>query len=339
MLIKQLFLLFAFSIAFVASVTPPPYGQLSVSGTKLVGANGQPVQLIGYSLGWHQWWPQYWNAQTIKALKCSMNGNVVRAAMGVDSGGYMTDPNTAYRLTVAVIEAAIAEGIYVIVDWHSHEPHADEAAAFFTKIAKAYGKYPHVLYEDFNEPKGFSWNDVLVPYHKKVISAIRAVDPKNVIILGTNTWSQDVDVAAQNPIKGYQNLMYTLHFYAASHFVEDLGNKLRTAVSKGLPIFVTEFGVCEASGDGRIDTNSMQKWWSLLDQYKISYVNWAIADKSETCSALNPGTSASSVGDSNRWKPSIKMVVEYNKKKATGISCGGGGSANSGKSNGAKKSG
>nr|AAC48326.1 beta-1,4-endoglucanase-2 precursor [Heterodera glycines] len=316
----QLVLLAIVGITFVDAAAPP-FGQLSVKGTNLVGSNGKPVQLIGNSLFWHQWYPQFWNAQTVKALKCNWNSNVVRTAMGVEQGGYLSDANTAYRLTAAVIEAAIAQGIYVIVDWHAHEPNADKAIEFFTKIAKAYGSNPHLLYETFNEPLDVSWNDVLVPYHKKVISAIRAIDKKNVIILGTPKWSQDVDVAAQNPIKGFSNLMYTLHFYASSHFVDGLGNKLKTAVNKGLPVFVTEYGTCEASSNGNLNSGSMSSWWSLLDQLKISYVNWSITDKSEACAALTGGTSAANVGTSSRWTQSGNMVASQHKKKSTGVKC------------------
>nr|AFQ55680.1 beta-1,4-endoglucanase 2 [Heterodera avenae]AFQ55681.1 beta-1,4-endoglucanase 2 [Heterodera avenae] len=333
MLVKQLFLLQALGIfAFVNSLNPkpPPFGQLSVSGTKLVSANGQPVQLIGNSLSWHTLWPQYWDAGTVKGIKCGWNANVIRAAMGVESvdagngvmkGGYLSDPNNAYRMITTVIEAAISEGLYVIVDWHAHEPHANEAAAFFTRIAKSYGQYPHILYETYNEPLKISWNNVLVPYHKQVVGAIRAVDQKNVIILGTPFWSQNVDEAAQNPIQGFKNLMYTLHYYASSHFVHDIGNKLRTANSKGLPVFVTEYGVCEASGDGRIDQNSANQWWGLLDYFKISYVNWSIAGPPQSCSALQPGTSPWSVGDPSKWTAAAHFVANYHKNKPTGVRC------------------
>uniref|UniRef100_A0A183BXM4 Endoglucanase n=1 Tax=Globodera pallida TaxID=36090 RepID=A0A183BXM4_GLOPA len=232
--------------------------------------------------------------------------NVVRAAVGVDlERGYMSDPTTAYNQAVAVIEAAISQGMYVIVDWHSHESHVDKAIEFFTKIAKAYGSYPHVLYETFNEPlQGVSWTDILVPYHKKVIAAIRAIDAKNVIILGTPSWCQDVDVASQNPIKEYKNLMYTFHFYAATHFVN------------GLPIFVTEYGTCAADGNGNIDTNSISS-----------------CDKSETCSALKPGTPAANVGVSSSWTPSGNLVADHDKKKSTGVSCSGSTSSGSSSSN------
>nr|AAD56393.1 beta-1,4-endoglucanase 2 precursor [Globodera tabacum solanacearum] len=341
----HVFLLHALHILFcnALTATPPPYGRLSVSGTKLVGSNGQPVQLIGNSLFWHQFQSQYWNAETVKALKCNWNANVVRAAVGVDlERGYMSDPTTAYNLAVAVIEAAISQGMYVIVDWHSHEAHVDKAVEFFTKIAKAYGSYPHVLYETFNEPlQGVSWTNILVPYHKKVIAAIRALDAKNVIILGTPTWCQDVHLASQNPIKEYKNLMYTFHFYASTHFVNGLGAKLQTAINNGLPIFVTEYGTCAADGNGNIDTNSISSWWTLLDNLKISYLNWAISDKSESCSALKPGTPAANVGVSSAWTTFGNLVAAHDKKKSTGVSCSGAtparGSSSAGKPAPAKK--
>nr|ACO55952.1 beta-1,4-endoglucanase [Heterodera avenae]AFQ55438.1 beta-1,4-endoglucanase 1a [Heterodera avenae] len=321
----HLCLLLALCIALANSLTavPPPYGQLSVSGTKLVGSNGQQVQLIGNSLFWHQWYGNYWNAETVKALKCQWNANVVRGAMGADSGGYVQDPGTAYKLMSAVIEAAISNGIYVIVDWHAHDPFQDKAIEFFTKIAKTYGSYPHILYETYNEPVGVSWNDVLVSYHTKVVGAIRAIDQKNVIILGTPMYSQDVDIASQNPIKGYKNLMYTFHFYASSHFVDGLGAKVRTAINNGLPIFVTEYGTCEASGAGSLNSGSMNSWWKMLDELKISYVNWSICDKGEACSALKPGSSSANVASPSSWTESGNMVASHHKTKPTGVSCNG----------------
>nr|ART34946.1 beta-1,4-endoglucanase-2 precursor [Heterodera koreana] len=321
----------AFGFSFSLTATPPPYGQLSVSGTKLVGANGQPVQLIGNSLFSYQhegYGERYWNAETVRAIKCKFNANVVRAAVGTETEGgqaaYLSDPAKGWKMVTAVIEGAIAEGIYVIVDWHAHELHPNEASDFFKKIAQAYGSFPHILYETFNEPLDVSWTGVLVPYHKQVIGAIRAIDQKNVIILGTPTWSQKVDDASQNPIKDFKNLMYTFHFYASSHFVDgDMGNKLHTAVQNGLPVFVTEYGTCDASGNGAIDSGSMTKWWNELDKLQISYVNWDISDKSETCSALTRGTQTASVGDPSHWTQSGNMVATHDKSKNTGVSCNG----------------
>ncbi|KAL3105798.1 hypothetical protein niasHT_026573 [Heterodera trifolii] len=304
------------------SAVAPAYGQLSVSGTKLMG-NSKQVALHGNSLFWSQWYPQFWNATTLKALKCTWNANVVRAAMGVDQGGYLTTESTQYQLVTTVIEAAISLGMYVIVDWHVSATYTTQAVAFFTKIAKAYGSYPHILYETYNEPLALSWTSDLVPYHKKVIAAIRKYDTKNVIILGTPNWSQDVDVAAANPVSGYSNLMYTFHFYAGTHTVSGLGAKLKTAYTKSLPIFVTEYGACESSGDGTIATSSMSAWWSFLDGYKISYCNWSVCNKGESCSALTTSASASNVGSSSYWTTSGKLIQAYYKKQSNGVSCSG----------------
>uniref|UniRef100_A0A915E714 Endoglucanase n=1 Tax=Ditylenchus dipsaci TaxID=166011 RepID=A0A915E714_9BILA len=250
------------SSAFAAA---PPYGQLSVSGTKLKGSNGQNVQLRGLSLFWSQWMGQFYNAGTVQALKCSWNANLVRAAMGVDQGGYLTDPTGQMNMVDSVVKAAIDQGIYVIIDWHAHDNYQSQAVSFFSQMAKKYAGVPNVIYETFNEPLGVSWKENLVPYHTAVIKAIRQFDTKNVIILGTPTWSQDVDVASQSPITGQSNLMYTLHYYAGSHKA-DLRSKAQTAINNGLPIFVTEYGTVNADGNGGVDTASSNEWWTFLNQ-------------------------------------------------------------------------
>ncbi|KAH7721616.1 beta-1,4-endoglucanase [Aphelenchoides avenae] len=165
------------------ALTPkdPPYGQLSVKGTRLVGSNGEPVQLIGMSLFWSQWMGQYFHKDTVNALACQWGSNVVRAAMGADQGGYLSNKEAELTKVRTVVEAAIERGIYVIIDWHIHEGLGvkQEAIAFFKQMATDYGKYPHVLYETFNEPLGISWQNDLKPYHTDVVKAIRTIDPDN----------------------------------------------------------------------------------------------------------------------------------------------------------------
>ncbi|KAH7673007.1 beta-1,4-endoglucanase [Aphelenchoides avenae] len=193
---------------FVEALTPknPPYGQLSVSGTKLVGSNGQPVQLIGMSLFWSQWMGQYFNRDTVNALACDWGSNVVRAAMGVEEGGYLSNKQGELAKVRTVVEAAIERGIYVIIDFHDHNAHQhkSEAIAFFKQMATDYGKYPHVLYETFNEPLGISWQNDLKPYHTDVVNAIRAIDSKNVALLGTPSWSgaSGITDASNSPLTG-----------------------------------------------------------------------------------------------------------------------------------------
>lgn len=142
----------------------PPYGQLGISGKYLVQAsNNQPVQLRGMSLWWSQWMSQFYNADTVNALKTSWNCNVIRAAMGVEMGGYLDNPNTEIQKVYAVVDAAIAAGIYVIVDWHDNNAqyHQGQAIQFFGNISQKYGANPHVIYEIFYQPESVSWSGVL----------------------------------------------------------------------------------------------------------------------------------------------------------------------------------
>nr|AFD33558.1 cellulase [Aphelenchoides fragariae] len=306
-----------------ANAVAPPYGQLSVKGNKILGADGKPVALHGMSLFWSQWGEgaPFYNKDTVQALKCSWNANLVRAAMGVEEGGYLTNQATEQGKLEAVVKAAIDLGIYVIIDWHDHHAyqHPDKAVEFFSAMSKKYAGVPNIIYEIFNEPLSVSWTSDLVPYHNKVISAIRANDPLNLIILGTPNWSQDVDIAAQNPVAG-KNLAYTLHYYAASH-KQALRDKTQAALDKRLAIFVTEYGTVDASGGGSVDVQSSNEWWAFLDANKISYANWAIGNKAEAAAALTPGTTAQQVGDDSRLTASGKLVKQKLKSQNNGVSC------------------
>ncbi len=268
------------------------HGLLQVSGNKIVDKNDKAIQLRGMSLFWSQWMGQYYTKEAVSWLKEDWKCNIVRAAMGVeDADGYLSKPDIEKQKIFTVIDAAIEEGIYVIVDWHSHhaEDHVEEAKAFFAEVAQKYGDKPNLIYEIYNEPLNVTWNDVLKPYHEQVIAAIRQHDPDNLVICGTRTWSQDVDEVIGNEIND-NNVAYTLHYYAATH-KQFLRVKAQKALDAGLPLFVTEYGVTEATGDGFIDTNEAQVWWDFLDQNNISWCNWSIADKQEASAALQPGAS------------------------------------------------
>ena len=273
------------------------HGSLKVKGVQLVDEKENPVMLRGVSFGWHNWWPRFYNANTVKWLSTDWNCSVVRAAMGVDPDkGYRSAPEWSEQLICDVVDAAIANDIYVIVDWHSHNIRLEDAKTFFRKMAEKYGKYPNVIWEIFNEPERQTWEDVKA-YSEEVIKRIRAIDPHNIILVGSPQWSQNVDVAAENPIKGYQNLMYTLHFYAATHkqWLRDKANK---ALEKGLPLFVSECAGMEASGNGSINHAEWQNWLNWMEENKISWISWSVSDKNETCSMLQPA--ASSTGN---WNP------------------------------------
>lgn len=275
-----------------APVTPGSFvaqhGMLSVSGNKIVDKDKQPIQLKGMSLFWSQWSGTFWNADAVAFIKKDWKATLIRAAMGVEEGGYLTQPNAEKERVKTIVNAAMKEGIYVIVDWHDHHATRNTAKAveFFSEMAGLYANNPHVIFEIYNEPLDDSWEQVKT-YAETVIKAIRAKGAQNLVIVGSPSWSQRVDLAADNPVQD-KNVAYTLHFYSGTHR-QDLRDKASYALNKGIALFVTEFGVCDASGNGNIDLAEADLWMAFMKQHKLSWANWSLFDKDESASALKPG--------------------------------------------------
>jgi endoglucanase len=267
------------------------YGQLRVEGTMLLNAAGKPVQLRGISSFGLQYAGKYANEEVIRWLRDDWNMQIWRAALYTSEGGYIQQPALKSKV-VDSVEAAIKLGIYVLVDWHillDQDPrlYQKQAIAFFGEMARRYGEYPNVLYEICNEPNGenVTWQGAIKPYAEAVIAEIRRHDPDNIIIVGTPTWSQDVDTAAEDPLTGFDNIMYTLHFYAGTHG-QFLRDKADTALKKGLPLFVTECGTSQATGGGGVYEKEFLEWLSFLKKRRISWINWSLTNKGEDAGIL-----------------------------------------------------
>jgi endoglucanase len=290
--------------SFFAQAQPvKTHGPLRVDGVKLVDSKGKPVVLRGMSYGWHNFWPRFYNAESVKWLSDDWQCNVVRAAMGIEpKNGYIEKPDWSKETIKAVVEGAIKEGIYVIIDWHSHNINLKEAKEFFTEMATTYGKHPNVIYEIFNEPDQESWKDVKA-YSTEVISAIRAIDPDNVILVGNPHWDQDIHIVADDPLRGLDNIMYTVHFYAATH-KKSLRDRCDYALNKGIPIFISESAGMEASGDGPINNDEWRRWIDWAESKQISWITWSVSDKNETCSVLLPAAASTGGWKKNEMKES-----------------------------------
>ncbi len=280
--------------------TPSANGALAVQGSQLVDAAGNPVQLRGVSTHGLAWFPQYVNQPLFTELREDWGANVVRLALySAESGGYATDGERSKLrdLVMRGVEYATAADMYAVVDWHTlsdANPWTNEwvASDFFAIVSRDLAGYDNVIYEICNEPNGATtWADIK-SYAETVIPIIRANDPDAVIIVGTPTWSQDVEAAAADPLAD-PNVMYAMHFYAATH-QDDLRNRLRTAVEGGLPVFVSEFGICEASGDGAIDYDSADAWVRLMDELNVSYICWNLSNKSEKSALFKPDVAKTS---------------------------------------------
>lgn len=297
------------------------HGQLSVKNGQLVDKSGKGYQLRGMSTHGLTWFPEFVNESAFKTLRDDWNTNVIRLAMYVDEWGngqcYMGNKSGSLELLEKGVDICIKLDMYVIIDWHVLNPgdpskYTNEAKSFFETVSKRYAKYPNVIYEICNEPNGgASWSSNIKPYAEKIIPVIRKNAPNSVIIVGTPTWSQEIDKPLSDPLS-YKNVMYAFHFYAATH--AGLRSNVENCVAQGLPVFVSEFGTCDASGGGANDFNETQKWLSYFDKQGISYCNWSICNKDETCSVLRPGTSANGNWSESDLTENGKWIHNWLKK-------------------------
>jgi endoglucanase len=182
-------------------------------------------------------------------------------------------------------------------------------------MARTYGDKPNIIYEIFNEPDQETWPEIKA-YSIAVIKEIRAIDPDNIILVGSGHWDQDVHIVADDPITGYDNLMYSLHFYAATH-KQWLRDRADYALQKGLPLFVSESAGMKADGDGDLDYQEWKQWFEWMETNKISWVIWSIADKNESSAMLLPRASSDGGWQADDMKESgIKtreLILKYNK--------------------------
>ena len=315
---KVILFITLFSMISLFSYSKDPvkqWGQLQVKGNQLCSQTGDPIVLRGVSYGWHNLWPRFYNKQSVKWLKKDWKCTVLRAAMGtVIEDNYIENPEFALKCMNKVIKAAIKNDLYIIIDWHTYYPQKKEAKAFFSMMAQKYGKYPHIIYEIYNEPMEDSWESVK-EYAADIISEIRKYDPDNIILVGSPHWDQDLHLVAESPLEGFNNIMYTLHFYAATH-KQELRDRAEAAWEKGIPIFVSECAGMECTGDGPLDIPEWTRRVEWLESKKISWVNWSISDKNETCSMILPRANKNGGWDESLIKPagrqSRKFIRQYN---------------------------
>ncbi len=293
------------------------HGELSVRGSGLVDKNGNEFQLQGVSTHGIAWFPQYVNKASFQTIRDEWGANCIRLAMySAENGGYCTGGNQTElkQLLNDGVSYATELGMYVIIDWHvmnqdgDPNTHKTEAIAFFEEMSSKYAEYDNVIYEICNEPNGGTQWSSIRSYAMEVIPVIKANNPDAVIIVGTPNWSQDVDIAANDPITGYSNIMYAIHFYADTHR-DSLRQKMQTAVDKGLALFCTEFGICDASGSGANNITEGNKWIAALDNNNISYCIWNLSNKAETSSLIQSNCNKTSGWTENELSEAGKWYV------------------------------
>lgn len=293
-------------------------GYLKVVGTNLKNGYDENMVLRGISSHGLQWYGDYINYDNLKELKENWGINVFRIAMYTEEGGYISNKGLKNKV-IEIVNDAIKLDMYVIIDWHilsDNNPniHLEEAKNFFKEMANLYKDVPNVIYEICNEPNGYvTWDNDIKPYAEEIIEEIRKIDEKAIIIVGTSTYSQDVDVTSKNPI-GENNIMYALHFYAGTH-KEDLRNKAKIALNNNLPLFVSEWGMSDASGNGGVYIDSSKEWLEFLDANNISWIVWSLCDKNESSALLKNGTNTKGIYDEEFLSESGKFIKQELKSK------------------------
>jgi endoglucanase len=292
-------------------------GQLSVCGRTLCNQFGNPIQLRGMSTHGLQWygWGRCVNADSLAALANDWGADVLRLSLYVQEHGYESDPLGLTAQVDTIVDRLVGLGLYAIIDWHMLDPgdpayNLERARTYFSHMARTHGSRPNVIYEIANEPNGVSWSGIK-SYAQEMIALIREYDPDGIVIVGTPDWSSfgvsggggPEDVLADRLSEA--NVMYTFHFYAASHGQEYLG-ALATAADS-LPVFVTEWGTQDYSGDGSNDFANGQRYLDLLASKKISWTNWNFSDDELSGAAFNAGTcprgpwSGASLKEAGAW--------------------------------------
>ncbi|MEP7007367.1 MAG: glycoside hydrolase family 5 protein [Sphingomonas bacterium] len=264
-------------------------GALRFTEGRLRSANGDHVMLRGVSLFWSQWAPAFYNARIVQWLAADWRINVLRVPIAAAAPGYLSDPGAEFEKAATVVDAALRCGLYVIVDWHGHEPHTEQAINLFEQFTRRYLDCPNILYESWNEPgREYAWPTIR-EHHEAVVDRVRQFAPSAIVLCGVPDFCTCLEVVARDPVRA-DNIGYTFHFYAASHR-QGLRRRLERALDAELPIFVSEWGASEANGDGILDFEEADRWLRLLTARSVPHVAWSVHDKAEASALLKPGAS------------------------------------------------
>ncbi len=288
-------------------------GHLKVVGTQLCNEKGEPIVLKGMSSHGIQWFGNFANAQSMQIMR-KHGANLFRIAMYTEENGYLSQPALKEQV-IQIADTAIQNDMYFIIDWHilsdgNPMTHLQEAKTFFSEMAEKYKDSPAVIYEICNEPNGnISWTNDVKPYAQELIQTIRAIDNDSVILVGSPTWSQDLHIAAQDPLQ-VPNIMYTCHFYAGTH-TDFLRNRIDEVLQKGIPVFVSEWGVSQADGSNGIFYEETEKWLNFLSERKISWANWSLCNKAESSAALKSDTDSNGFWTEQNLSESGQLVFQH----------------------------
>ena len=312
---KKLLLCLCIALLTGASSAQNPVaenGQLQVIGHQLCNEQGKPFQLRGMSMFGLMHMPECLAYNSFKVLKDDWKSNVVRAPVYMANysspNNYNQNPAFNNMLIDSIVSWSERLGLYCIIDWHNDrygspdDSHHKKADAFFELMSTKYAGKKNIIYELFNEPYGKSvtW-DTIVKNANRIVPIIRKNDPRALILIGTPEWDQKLETVDISKLNDRKNIMFTFHFYAASH--QSLYPMFADQIHR-IPVFVSEWGTCESSGMGNLDLTTSSSFLNTMRQHvldkdtvTISWCNFSYGDKAESTSALKPFSCADGLWD------------------------------------------
>jgi len=282
--------------------------------------NSTPILLKGPSLYWSDGTgAPFYTVETVDWFVDNMQIGVIRAAMAIryygnntedvnkpgGVPGYYFDANRQKNLIRNIVDAAIINDIYVIIDWHSHNAHQNTeptlAREFFSEMAREYKDVPNIIWEVYNEPINASVSDIST-YANNIVSAIRSAGSQHLVLIGSPSYSKQPQQQAQNWGSSKDaNVAFTFHFYAGTHPFpsgDGIGTSAQGAIGAGYSIFGSEWGTVNADGNGSVNTSASNSWTNWMDENKVSNCMWNASSLSEGSAMFTTGTGTGNLSTS-----------------------------------------
>lgn len=284
-------------------------GWLHTEGSKLKNEKNEIIQLRGLSTHLLEFYGPLVNRDSLEYLKESWNINTIRVAMytDCDNYGYIHNPEINKEYVTQIADWAIDLDMYVIMDWHIYndnnpQKYEKQAQSFFDEMSSKYSNTPNIIYEICNEPNGnnVTWDNHVKPYAEKIIETIRKNSHKSLIIVGTPNWCTQPEKAMNNPLN-YDNIIYSCHFYSGSHG-KQLQDSIQKCIDNHFPIIISECGLTNATGNGKLYKENFNNWINFLNKNNISWINWSFSNKNESSALLKyiPVTNGETEAERNK---------------------------------------
>jgi len=257
-------------LAVASTASSRAGGGLEVRGNELI-ANGKPVMLRGVAVGDPILARAGRPLSDYARIARDWHANVVRISL--HPSVWESRPHKEVLDTLQrEIDAALANGMYVILDWHTigwpngyYEPiekdwtddppdlynsSLDLAKSFWDEASARYGKDGRIIFELWNEPVltkkeedgelGPQW-ERLKPYFAQLLAVVRK-HSDNVILAAGNNWAYDLRGVRNDPLPG-KNIAYAWHIYAGSDDDDEtVWAQYLDNLQKVAPVMVTEWG-------------------------------------------------------------------------------------------------